>query len=341
MARNVLIVDDMPVNLMILQGLLESRGLKVDTAISGEECLALFGSKTYDLVFLDYRMPGMDGIETFHKLRELSEGEFSTPVVALTGNEGEGVAETFLNEGFFEYLRKPVDPVVLDKIIQELSLDAEPAENVSSKDTQLPPELYDIKQLNLKVGIHHCGTIDAYINALMIFCESAKGRQAELKAAFDEHRLDKISHITHALKSTAGAIGAISLSELSAWIENSADTGETDTVYEKTPILLDNYKELGEKLARVFNTKDEYFPDDESYPEITREKLSDAYLTLGECLGFYDYGSINIILESLREYHIPKADREKLDEFHRAASVFDRNKMRQIIDEYFSESEKK
>ncbi|BAL84919.1 hypothetical protein SELR_pSRC101120 (plasmid) [Selenomonas ruminantium subsp. lactilytica TAM6421] len=57
-------VDDTPMNLTVVRGLLKQTKIQVDTAVSGYECLELAGTKAYDMIFLDHRMPGMDGIET-------------------------------------------------------------------------------------------------------------------------------------------------------------------------------------------------------------------------------------------------------------------------------------
>jgi hypothetical protein len=63
----ILIVDDTPMNLEVAKGLLKQTELQVDTAGSGAEALKLLAERDYDVVFLDHRMPNMDGIETLEK----------------------------------------------------------------------------------------------------------------------------------------------------------------------------------------------------------------------------------------------------------------------------------
>ncbi len=62
--RRILVVDDMTMNLQVLTGLLKRSEMIIETASGGEDCIRKFGEQEFDIVFLDYRMPGMDGFET-------------------------------------------------------------------------------------------------------------------------------------------------------------------------------------------------------------------------------------------------------------------------------------
>jgi CheY-like chemotaxis protein len=69
----ILVVDDTAMNLTVAKGLLKQTQVQVKTAMSGYECLKLAEETAYDVIFLDHRMPGMDGVETLHKLQALGE----------------------------------------------------------------------------------------------------------------------------------------------------------------------------------------------------------------------------------------------------------------------------
>ena len=113
-----LIVDDNIINLKVTQKVLEKEGLEVHTAISGYACLDMVGKNKYDIIFMDIMMPKMDGVETFHKLKEM-EG-FKTPVVTLTADDNIGSKEKYLKEGFTDYLSKPINIENLKKIIADI-----------------------------------------------------------------------------------------------------------------------------------------------------------------------------------------------------------------------------
>lgn len=116
----ILVVDDVPLNLKVIQGLLKKTGIQVDTAIRGQECLDLVCKNRYDLIFLDHMMPEMDGIETLQKMKESSENlNIHTPVVMLTANATRGAREEYMGYGFSDYLTKPIKEVELQNMLQQ------------------------------------------------------------------------------------------------------------------------------------------------------------------------------------------------------------------------------
>ena len=104
----VLVVDDEPVNVQLLQRKLQWDGLQVLTAGDGQACLDIAKEKRPDLILLDVMMPGMDGFEVCQKLRE-EERTKSIPVIFVTAqNSKEGKLEG-LQAGAVDYITKPID----------------------------------------------------------------------------------------------------------------------------------------------------------------------------------------------------------------------------------------
>ncbi len=119
-SARVLMVDDNSTNLVVFKGLLKGTRVNVDTALSGDECLKRCAETKYDIIFLDHMMPGKDGIETLHELRENADSpNADTPVISLTANAVSGARETYIKEGFDDYLTKPIDPSRLEKMLME------------------------------------------------------------------------------------------------------------------------------------------------------------------------------------------------------------------------------
>ncbi|MDR0329041.1 MAG: response regulator [Planctomycetaceae bacterium] len=116
----VLVVDDTPINRMVAKGLLELCAIQVHTCTSGEEAVETVKTKEYDLVFMDHMMPGIDGVEAVAIIRKLEGERFQTlPIVALTANAIAGMEEMFLQNGFNDYLSKPIDIQKLNVVLEK------------------------------------------------------------------------------------------------------------------------------------------------------------------------------------------------------------------------------
>ena len=116
----VLAVDDEEMNLVVAKGVLGSYGIQVDTCQSGKEALERCGNTPYHMIFLDHMMPGFDGVETLRRIREMNGGMYEDlPVVALTANTISGAREMFRNEGFTEFIPKPIERTVLERVLRK------------------------------------------------------------------------------------------------------------------------------------------------------------------------------------------------------------------------------
>jgi CheY-like chemotaxis protein len=113
----VLVVDDLEINLSVAEAVLETVRIVPDRALSGEEALRLCHEKHYDVIFMDHMMPEMDGMDTTRLIRSSNSSNSTTPVVALTANVVSGMRETFLQNGFDDFLAKPIDMGELRRIL--------------------------------------------------------------------------------------------------------------------------------------------------------------------------------------------------------------------------------
>ena len=106
----VLVVDDLPANQKVMKGLLAPYGIQVDTALSGEEAIGRIQEHAYDIVFMDHMMPEMDGVDAAARIRAWEKENTRDPVtiIAMTANAIRGVREYYLENGFDEYISKPV-----------------------------------------------------------------------------------------------------------------------------------------------------------------------------------------------------------------------------------------
>lgn len=122
----VLVVDDVNLNLAVFKALLKNTLVRVDMADSGNTCLEMCNSKKYDVIYMDHMMPGMDGEEAMHALRNSNGSNKDTPIIVLTANAIAGSREQYLDMGFDSYLSKPVKPAALEQSL----IDFLPADKV-------------------------------------------------------------------------------------------------------------------------------------------------------------------------------------------------------------------
>ena len=116
----ILVVDDNLVNLDVAAGILSRYKATVTTVASGEDAVSSVQYDKFDIIFLDFMMPGMDGIDTLKAIRNLDvEYAKTVPIISLTANVVSGAREMFLNEGFNDYLSKPIEINSLEKILTE------------------------------------------------------------------------------------------------------------------------------------------------------------------------------------------------------------------------------
>ncbi|MDR2028352.1 MAG: response regulator [Treponema sp.] len=114
----VLVVDDVATNLDLARGIMKPYGMTVDCAGSGKAAIDLIrkGEPRYNAIFMDHMMPGMDGIEAVRIIRNEIDSEYARtiPIIALTANAIAGNDELFLNNGFQDFLTKPIDIMKLN-----------------------------------------------------------------------------------------------------------------------------------------------------------------------------------------------------------------------------------
>lgn len=115
----ILVVDDNLTNLDVTEGLLSRYDCKVVKAPSGNDAVKCIKNEKIDFVLLDYMMPELDGIDTLKIIRKMDDGKYAKlPVVVFTANAVSGAKEMFINEGFDDYLSKPIELDKLSRILQ-------------------------------------------------------------------------------------------------------------------------------------------------------------------------------------------------------------------------------
>ena len=286
---HALAVDDEEMNLMVAKGVLGNYGMQVDTCLSGKEAVERCMEKSYDIIFLDHMMPGFDGVETLKRIREINDGAYKTlPVVALTANTISGAREMFRNEGFSEFVPKPIERSVLERVLRrvlpEHCIQYESEQEICIKMPEgVEPEIDSVEiyrempeessaegsaveeegtglpygslvraGINVGMGLDYCGGEESfYLEMLQMFQEQEEEKRAEIISLYEEGNWKDYAIKVHALKSTSLTIGAEALSEQAKALEQAGKNEDEGFIRSNHSRLLQMYQEVCRSIANL------------------------------------------------------------------------------------------
>jgi len=265
----ILIVDDVETNLYVAKGLMAPYRLNIDLATSGFETLEkVKEGNVYDVIFMDHMMPKMDGIETTKRLRKMG---YTYPIVALTANAIAGQAEMFLNNGFDDFISKPIDIRQLNASLNRLIRDKQSPEVLEAAykekaemDEKLLPNNNTYQQIDPHLAV--------------IFSRDAE-KAAKVLETCMKNNLASESDIqmyiinVHAMKSALANIGAVELSATAFRLEQAGREKGINVILSETGEFLDNLRKIIEEL-KLKDENAENVEDTEANLVLLSEKLA-------------------------------------------------------------------
>ncbi len=333
----ILVVDDTKTNLTVIKGLLKQTRMQVDTATSGMDALEMVKNTKYNIIFLDHRMPEMDGIQTLHAMEEM-EGNVNkdTPVIALTANAISGSREMYLREGFTNYMSKPVDPVKLEEMIlaflpEDLvckkgdeDFDSQGGD-FDEEEKAAYQELLKLSGVDIKAAIERCGSAVVARDVMRDFWLAIDEKAGVIERYEMEKNIKDFTIYVHGLKSSAKAIGALDLSEKAKYLEACGNGGDIDEIEELTPGLLTLYRSYIKKLEPLIEQ------DGTDKPEISVDDLEGAFASIKEFVSASYFDSADDIMKMLEDYSIPEKYRPKYHDVKRLLAAVDRDGLLNIL----------
>ncbi len=328
---DILVVDDNPMNLNVIKGLLKPTRMFITTAESGEECLEKLKTGSFNVVLLDHMMPGMDGIETLGQIRK-KYGDI--PVYALTAN-GTAGEEFYKSKGFNGYLSKPIDTVQVERAIMRHlpeSIMMKPKESREEIQSDTLPEnlswLYETEGISADEGIKACGGVDAYIGSLKLFLDTLEESADVIEGAYRDGDIRLFTVKVHALKSSARIIGAKEFSLRCQKMEDAGNAGDMEYINRSADELLKDFRAYGPRLIRLVRDEEEAGKD---LPKVPPEMLLDAYEALKELVPAMEYDGVEMVLSQLKEYALDENDASKIKELEKSLRVYDWEEMENIL----------
>lgn len=321
-----LVVDDNPVNLKVAQGILHTYGCEVDVALSGADAIDMCAECNYDIVFMDQMMPGMDGPEAMWQIRRLNDHyKAGGPgkIIVLTANAIKGTREALMEQGFDEYLGKPLNIDRLEALLCKFI----PEENVLWKqkneankvtETEENHDKDELKwirealpEIDVDLGLSHCGgMLEDYLKVLAITYKYGEKQLEELRQLWDAKDYKGYNIKVHSLKSTSLNIGAKEISEEAKRQEEAGLREDYEYIEKNTERLIGEYLVIMKKVKGVLI----HFGVLEDLPEEKREEkslleermLRPMLMNVEKAVDAFDFSKVFMILEELDNYRLPE-----------------------------------
>lgn len=267
----LLLVEDNQINQQVALGILGNIGLSADLAGDGIEALHALNCAAkdypYDLVLMDCQMPGMDGYEATRRLRAGEAGEVHQfiSVIAMTANAMHGDREKCLAAGMNDYLKKPIDPDLLQSAISKwigtsrvaklepsTSQEQEKKETLAQADKRLPAEnALDHIIWDRQGALKRMGGKQKILDALLrLFVDDMPKRMALLQAAVDASALAEAQSLAHEVKGVAGNLGAMRVQQLAKQMQACQDTATLLALMEQ---INHAYHEVNEQFIQYMD----------------------------------------------------------------------------------------
>ena len=312
----VLVVDDNWMNLKVIEGLLERYQIKVSTATNGPEALEKIECKEFDFVFMDHMMPDMDGVETFHRIRNKVGSYYKkVPIIALTANAIAGSREMFMQEGFNDFIEKPVELSVLDRLlrrnvpkekiqyVQEEQEAVVPQETpVVEKPVEAPANKTDelcVGDLDVEKGLLYCGGRASYLEILEQYCKNGNDHIAKIERLFETKDWKNYTIEVHALKSMMMSVGALPLSEQAKQLELAGKRGDVAWIYVSHSGMITEYVRVLNEIRVALGLPVEEEIDISDCTEIDEEVLQSHLADLDVAVFDFDGEKMISIIEKM------------------------------------------
>jgi signal transduction histidine kinase/HPt (histidine-containing phosphotransfer) domain-containing protein/ActR/RegA family two-component response regulator len=305
----LLIADDIDTNQKVVEGLLAPYKMNVEFCSNGSEAVRMAGGGGYDLIFMDHMMPGMNGLEATAAIRATGGDYFKTvPIIALTANAVLGMREMFLQNGFNDFLSKPIEISKLNEIIERwIPLEKrgpagpDPTPSPPGAEAEIVVEGLDATRGLVSTG----GTTDRYARVLETYLKDIEKRLEILASPPDEFGLPLFTTQVHALKSSSASIGADEISRLAAALESAGGGGDMKYIRDNLAPFLEKLTVMAERLKSALagrkTTAGENFPD-----------LAESLNLLKSTLASENVGGADRILNDMLEKQLDADTRDWL-----------------------------
>jgi len=318
----VLVVDDMESNLYVSKGLMNPYKLTVETVNSGFKAIEKVKAENeYDIIFMDHMMPKMDGMETTKIIREMG---YTGTIVALTANALIGQEDVFLDNGFDDFISKPIDVRYLNSVLKKYIHDKQPAEVLEAVRKKMHDSKVRIIQESSKPALS-----PQLIEFFILDADSAVTKLEEIvkkEDYYDDEDIKTFTIMVHSMKNALANIGEQDLSVTAGWLEKAGWNNDKD-IFDKAPDFI-------EKLKAVIA---KHTPKEEDYIDVTLTDddytdLKDKINVIKQANEAFDNKTAKVNINELRAKKWPRKIKQLLGEMSEQLLSGDVNEVTKTAD---------
>jgi len=243
---SVLVVEDHEINQEVVKEILSQFGLEVHIANNGQEAIEFLERMPVDLVLMDVQMPVMDGLTATRLIRQQKQFD-RLPIIAMTAHAMPEDQKQCLDAGMNDYLTKPVDLKELSRVLARwLNPAFATAGRMPAKQHPFERKAVwqgaglDVDGAMARLG----GNIDRYQKLLAQFCVQYRDIASRLHKLFEDGNINELVHIAHALKGSAGNLGATKVHEAAMHLETITQEGDAMAIMQAIDVLSDALQPL-------------------------------------------------------------------------------------------------
>lgn len=256
LSGKVLVAEDSPTNLMLIELLLKKLGLETETVENGEQAVQKAAAEKFDVILMDIQMPVMSGYEATKQIRKQG---VKTPVIALTACVMKGDDEKCFAAGCNDYIPKPIDrKKLVETLAKYLSARQEkpsseviPTKNSGNRG-KIPQQSSAVSveggeiEIDWPLLTERVGGEDLIDEIMPIFVRDNTERMQMLSRAVKADDQKEVKFYAHSLKGASATVGAVKISELAKQLENAARDGDSSVF---KPV----FEEMSKRFSRLMD----------------------------------------------------------------------------------------
>lgn len=325
-----LVVDDNAVNLMVASNVLMQYGIEVEEADSGSMAVKkYYENDDYDIIFMDYLMPDMNGVEAIRNIRNLKRNK-DTILIALSANVTEDIVAEFASVGAHHVMAKPLELKELSEVLkrylpgdkfvkdeQQEEKQGQPGLNTAIDKEDVKSILYQVKGLNVEKGLANVmGVTETYVKVLNVCCANITEQVEYIKAAYKLVALSGLKINFHSLKGILANIGAVELSEFSKNMEIASRDQDEAYIKENVVSYIEKIENFRDNLEWAIEEYKKITEGDtlEVHKSMKKKEYAGKLEQLSICIKRFEFNEINVLIEEL----ILVSKDEKKDELKKA-----------------------